>query len=83
MLPLLGPSNLRDTGGLVVDFSAENQVNLLNVAEASRNHPEITLLEVVDQRSTVNFRYGQLNSPFEYEKIRFFYTESRKLRIAD
>lgn len=83
MLPLLGPSNLRDTGGLVVDFSAENQVNLLNVAEASSNHPEITLLEIVDQRSTVNFRYGQLNSPFEYEKIRFFYTESRKLRIAD
>lgn len=83
MLPLLGPSNLRDTGGLVVDFSAKSQINLLNVAEASINHPEITLLEIVDQRSTVNFRYGQLNSPFEYEKIRFFYHESRKLQIAE
>ena len=35
MLPLLGPSNLRDTGGLLVDFSVKNQVNWLNVAEAS------------------------------------------------
>ena len=83
ILPLLGPSNLRDTGGLVADFAAKSQVNWLNVAEASVSHPEITLLEVVDQRSTVNFRYGQLNSPFEYEKIRFFYHEARKLQIAE
>jgi len=83
MLPILGPSNLRDTGGLVVDFTAKSQVNWLNVAEASTSHPEITLLEIVDQRSTVNFRYGQLNSPFEYEKIRFFYHEARKLQIAE
>ena len=83
VLPLLGPSNLRDTGGLVVDFAAKKEVNWLNVAETSSDHPEITLLEVVDQRSTVNFRYGQLNSPFEYEKIRFFYHEARKLQIAE
>jgi phospholipid-binding lipoprotein MlaA len=83
MLPLLGPSNLRDTGGLVADFAASSQINLLNVAETSVQHPEITLLEVVDQRATVNVRYGQLNSPFEYEKIRFFYHESRKLKIAE
>ena len=83
ILPLLGPSNLRDTGGLVADFAAKSQVNWLNVAEASTSHPEITLLEIVDQRSTVNFRYGQLNSPFEYEKVRFFYHEARKLQIAE
>jgi phospholipid-binding lipoprotein MlaA len=83
ILPLLGPSNLRDTGGLVADFAAENQFNWLNVAEVSSNHPEVFLLKVVDQRSTVNFRYGQLNSPFEYEKVRFFYHEARKLQIAE
>jgi phospholipid-binding lipoprotein MlaA len=83
MLPLLGPSNLRDTGGLVVDFTAKNQINFLNVAEVSVHHPEIILLEVVDQRSTVNFRYGQLNSPFEDEKLRYFYSEARKLQIAE
>ncbi len=83
MLPLLGPSNLRDTGGLVLDFSAESQVNLLNVAEASGKHPEITALKLVDQRAVTEFRYGQLNSPFEYEKLRYAYSEARKLQIAE
>ncbi|MGC8099824.1 MlaA family lipoprotein [Metapseudomonas otitidis] len=83
MLPLLGPSNLRDTTGLVVDFAAENQINFLNVAEVSSDHPEITVLRIVDKRYTTSFRYGQLNSPFEYEKIRYVYTESRKLQIAE
>lgn len=83
MLPLLGPSNLRDTTGLVVDFAAENQINFLNVAEVSSDHPEITGLRIVDKRYTTSFRYGQLNSPFEYEKIRYVYTESRKLQIAE
>lgn len=83
MLPILGPSNLRDTGGLVVDFVADNQINFLNVPEVSRDHPEISLLRAVDKRYTTSFRYGQLNSPFEYEKIRYVYTESRKLQIAE
>lgn len=83
MLPLLGPANLRDTGGLVVDFGVESQVNLLNVAEASGNHPEITALKMVDQRAITDFRYGQLNSPFEYEKLRYAYSEARKLQIAE
>lgn len=83
MLPILGPSNLRDTTGLVVDYVADNQINFLNVPEVSSDHPEITALRVVDKRYTTNFRYGQLNSPFEYEKIRYVYTESRKLQIAE
>jgi phospholipid-binding lipoprotein MlaA len=83
MLPLLGPSNLRDTTGLVADYGLATAVNYLDVAEASRANPGITLLDVVDQRANTNFRYGQLNSPFEYEKIRYFYHESRKLKIAD
>ncbi|WP_369960336.1 MlaA family lipoprotein [Pseudomonas benzenivorans] len=83
MLPLLGPANLRDTGGLVVDFNLDSRINLLNVAAVSSSHPEVTLLKVVDERSTTNFRYGQLNSPFEYEKLRYFYTEARKLQIAE
>jgi phospholipid-binding lipoprotein MlaA len=83
MLPVLGPSNLRDTGGLVVDFNIDSNVDLLNVATVSGNHPEVTLLKVTDERSTTNFRYGQLNSPFEYEKLRYFYTEARKLQIAE
>lgn len=83
MLPLFGPSNLRDSAGLVADYSLESTVNYLDVAEASSHNPGITTLRAVDARATTSFRYGQLNSPFEYEKLRYFYHESRKLKIAD
>lgn len=83
VLPLLGPSNLRDTGGLVFDFSAESQINYLNVAEVSSDHPEIIALRAVDTRDSTHFRYGQTNSPFEYDKVRYVYREARKLQIAE
>lgn len=83
MLPLLGPSNARDTGGLVVDYSLDMSVNWLNVAKESERHPEIFALKIIDQRYTTKLRYGQLNSPFEYEKIRYVYTKARELKIAE
>ncbi|MEO4047708.1 VacJ family lipoprotein [Pseudomonas sp. CAU 1711] len=83
VLPLLGPSNLRDTGGKVFDFAAESQINYLNVAETSSEHPEITALRLVDLRHSTPLRYGQTNSPFEYEKVRYLYREARKLQIAE
>jgi phospholipid-binding lipoprotein MlaA len=67
----------------VVDYSAENWINFLNVAEVSSNHPEVWLLRAVDKRYTTRFRYGQLNSPFEYEKVRYVYTSARQLQIAE
>ena len=83
ILPILGPSNLRDTTGLLFDFAVENQINFLNVAEVSSNHPELWALRAVDRRYTNSFRYGQMNSPFEYEKVRYVYSEARKLQIAE
>ncbi len=82
MLPFLGPSNVRDTTGLVADFSLETSVNWLNMGEESRRNPEIYGLEIIDQRYITELRYGQLNSPFEYEKIRYAYTKSRDLKIT-
>ena len=83
MLPLLGPSNVRDTGGIAVDYTLDFSVNFLNVAKESERHPEIFALKTVDQRYITKLRYGQLNSPFEYEKIRYAYTKSRELKIAE
>jgi phospholipid-binding lipoprotein MlaA len=83
MLPILGPSNLRDTGGLAVDFAAESQVNFLNVSDESGRHPEIMVLRGINLRYVTDMKYGQLNSPFEYEKIRYFYTKARELQIAE
>lgn len=83
MLPFLGPSNMRDTGGLVADFSLDSYVDWMNMASESKRNPEIYGLKIVDQRYITELRYGQLNSPFEYEKIRYAYTKSRELKIAE
>ncbi|CAE6903797.1 MAG: VacJ family lipoprotein [Pseudomonadota bacterium] len=83
MLPLLGPSNVRDTAGLTVDYSLASTVNYLGVVDASLSEALPIAIRAVDERANTSFRYGQLNSPFEYEKIRYFYHESRKLKIAD
>ncbi|MGX5219997.1 MlaA family lipoprotein [Pseudomonas sp. S9] len=85
MLPILGPSTLRDGTGLVADFEGLATLDFLDFFAFSFDSPqlEVSTLWAIDTRSTVNFRYGQLNSPFEYEKIRYFYTEARKLQINE
>ncbi len=83
VLPFLGPSNLRDTTGLVTDFFGDREVNLINYAEISRRNPELYGLQIIDMRYTTELRYGQLNSPFEYEKIRYIYTKARQLQINE
>jgi phospholipid-binding lipoprotein MlaA len=40
-------------------------------------------MRAIDKRNSTNFRYGQTNSPFEYEKLRYVYTQARKLQIAE
>lgn len=83
MLPLLGPSNLRDGAGLSVDITAGNQVNFLNVPATSSTHPELFALQLIDMRYSIPLRYGQLNSSFEYEKLRYVYDRARTLQIAE
>lgn len=83
MLPILGPSNARDTTGLVTDFVVSREVDYLNVSTLSDEYWEIPTLQIIDKRYTTGFRYGQMNSPFEYEKLRYIYTEARKLQISE
>lgn len=84
VLPFLGPSSLRDATGLVTDFLVEGEIDYLSVSEAANHgHPEIYGLRVIDLRYQTGFRYGQLNSPFEYEKVRYVYTKARELQIAE
>lgn len=82
VLPVFGPSNLRDTTGLAFDIAAVQKIDVLNISTTSKNYPEIWVLQIIDTRDKVNFRYGQLNSPFEYEKVRYIYTKAREMKIA-
>ncbi|MCL4120220.1 UNVERIFIED_CONTAM: hypothetical protein GTU68_036261 [Idotea baltica] len=83
VLPLFGPSNFRDSVGLITDFEAEGSVDFLKFASFNFDYPEFTALWLIDTRSSINFNYGQFNSPFEYEKVRYFFQEARRLQIVE
>lgn len=82
VLPIFGPSNLRDTTGLVTDSLIYSAIDPLNF---DKNDLEIPyyLLNGIDTRKRVNFRYYGTGNPFEYELIRLLYTKKRALEIAD
>jgi phospholipid-binding lipoprotein MlaA len=81
VLPVLGPSNLRDTTGLVADAAVFTAVDPLNF-----EHNDLAIPyqagNAIDARHRQPFRYYKSGSPFEYEMVRLLYTEKRKLQIA-
>ena len=86
ILPILGPSNLRDGSGAVVDLGM--RFVLMNALDPFENcsHRDaysigLMLLEAIDTRHRLSFRYYGSGSPFEYELIRFLYTQMRRLQI--
>lgn len=83
VLPFLGPSNLRDSGGLSGDFLLNKEINWLDYSATSQRYPALYGLEIVNTRYITQLKYGQLNSPFEYEKVRYIYTKARELQIRD
>lgn len=83
VLPIFGPSSIRDTTGLLVDYTAS--VFYLYTPLYLNTHLErssaYTLTNGVDTRHQVKFRYYQTGSPFEYDLVRFLYTKKRELEI--
>jgi phospholipid-binding lipoprotein MlaA len=67
VLPILGPSNLRDTLGLAGDTAAYQAADPLGLSSFESDHPEILALRAVDQRHMIGLRYYQTGSPFEYD----------------
>jgi phospholipid-binding lipoprotein MlaA len=81
VLPILGPSNFRDTLGFLGDTVAYREVDPFGLASFESDHPEILALRAIDQRSQVGLRYYQTGSPFEYDLVRLLYTRKRQLEI--
>ena len=82
VLPVFGPSNLRDTTGLVADAAAFTVVDPLNFDHNEGWELPYQGVKAVDARHQQPFRYYKSGSPFEYELVRLLYTEKRKLQIA-
>lgn len=85
ILPLLGPSNLRDTTGIAIDVFIVSDF-LLDEVGMNGNEGWLYFYYImygVDARAKVPFRYYESGSPFEYETIRLLYTQSRKVLIGE
>ena len=87
VLPVFGPSGVRDAGGLAVDAVMNlNPSDMLfdGLGWAARGSATMGVysLKAVDARHQVKFRYYETGSPFEYQLVRFVYSKKRELDVA-
>jgi phospholipid-binding lipoprotein MlaA len=83
VLPVLGPSSLRDTTGIVTDALFFWWLTPSEISDSLAYNAVRFGLQPIDTRYQTAFRYYQTGSPFEYELVRLLYTEKRKLEIAN
>ena len=76
VLPLLGPSTVRDAVGFVGDFGTSYAINIANLYRGNASWG-LDAANGVDERANISFRYYASGSPFEYETIRFLYVRKR------
>jgi phospholipid-binding lipoprotein MlaA len=80
VVPFLGPSNLRDGIGLLPDFLLQNAIYEETIASPQRNY--MGLLNALDTRAQVPFRYFETGSAYEYETVRWLISTKRELDVA-
>ncbi len=83
VLPIFGPSNLRDTTGLVTDTVAFAVLGPPAWVDDDTTTLVFTAVSAIDKRKRIPFRYYGTGSAFEYEQIRLLYTKKRELDIAE
>ena len=81
VLPILGPSNLRDTAGLVAETAVFMAVDPFNFEDNTELAMAYYGLKFIDRRSVINYRYYQTGSAFEYNMVRYLYTQKRRLDV--
>lgn len=84
VLPILGPSSVRDAGGVAFDMVTYNEAvtnGLLDLDDANKDGTRVALalLNATDTRKNTAFRYYETGSPFEYELIRYAYLRKRMM----
>lgn len=87
VLPIFGPSSLRDASGLAVDSAIRYGIYTAadpfgNTDNGSVITTGITALETVDMRHQQSFRYHESGYPFEYYMVRFFAHEKREIEAS-
>ena len=83
VLPILGPTYLRDAFGMGVDSVVAGKTDIYKRMDLfSSSNAGLTVLRGIDMRKNIDFHYHQTNSPFEYEYVRFLYNEYRGIQEA-
>lgn len=81
VLPILGPSSVRDGTGTLVDAVVRSQVRNRALDLETWQTWTWTALDALDTRARVAFRYYETGTPFEYEWVKLLYSTKRKLDI--
>ena len=81
VLPLLGPSSLRDATGLAFDALADQQT-LDVLGMKSEEELYLSLVNSIDARARLPFRYYASGSAFEYEYLKLLYKKYREIQVA-
>ncbi len=82
VLPILGPSNLRDATGSGIKSYISSEIDLLELDDHNERALPYYALNAISTRDKTEFRYYETGSSFEYDRIRFLYTQKRRLDIA-
>ena len=81
VLPFLGPSSLRDGTGRTADWVLEDYVNYMHSRDVMNDYQATWGIWAIDLRYQTPFRYGALDSPFEYDQVRYLYTKLREFEV--
>lgn len=81
VLPVLGPSNVRDAIGFGVDTASFSLAGPSAWVDDAGTTLAFAGVSLVDKRHRIPFRYRQTGSPFEYELLRMLYTMKREYDV--
>ena len=90
ILPVSGPSTIRDAVGTASDTAMESAARgvveeklFFDTGVFDKNIYGFTrpIVTGLNARSLIGFRYGDLNSPFEYDLVRALYYNYRKMQV--
>ncbi len=81
VLPLIGPSNVRDGVGTGGDIAVNSIAGPITWWDDDTYYWTVTALNPIDRRSQVKFNYYDTGSPFEYELIRMLHGMKREMDI--
>ncbi len=83
VLPLVGPSSVRDGIGFGVDLYIQAEILDEVMGLKSREELALALFNAIDTRYRIGFRYHETGSPYEYDLVRMLYMKLRALQVAN